>query len=479
VPTAPARLLGLPFLAILFAFSLAAVAFATESWPTRTGLHQLMIWTVVVPATAGFLIGYRRLLATPAGPGTRRTLVFGAVPLWAAALVVPPFDSLDLAGYVNNGFLQVGLGINPYVVPVTEVPHWWLYPELRAYWPGTVCAYGPLFAEVAAVVVAASCSDRFLVFLLFKLLNLAALALTIWLVDRGCRRAGTNQALGLYLIAWNPLVLLHGISNGHNDVLVGLGLVVALVAAVERLWWAVLPALAVAALIKYATLPLFPLAAVFLVRRHGWARTAVSAGLAVGLIALSSWPYLAEGSAVQVTRNVGNVTRFVNSLGSVVYVPVEAIGKKFSAAAPVGEAVATGMKAAGALAVLGLVAVLAWWRVRARRYTWHEFVSDAVLVQFVMIVFASSKFYAWYLLMFWPAVVWLPDASRLRRATLAVGLAQMGSFTFLSRAHVVSPLVLIALPLLLYRRWERRRGEPSAAPLAFPKAHGELRRRAA
>src|SRR5581483_12169916 len=113
--------------------------------------------------------------------------------------------------------------------------------------------------------------------------------------------------------------------------------------------------------------------------------------------------------------------------GSVVFVPLEALGKKFPAAAPVGEAVATAMKAAGALGLLALVAVLVWRRVWAVRYAWHEFVRDAVLVQFVMIVFASSKFYAWYLPMFWPAVVWLPADSRLRRATHAVGLAQMGS----------------------------------------------------
>ena len=81
MPTAPARLLRLPFLAILFAFSIAAVVFATETWPTRTWLHQLAIWTVVVPATAGFLVGYRRLLGATDCPATRRALVFGALPL--------------------------------------------------------------------------------------------------------------------------------------------------------------------------------------------------------------------------------------------------------------------------------------------------------------------------------------------------------------------------------------------------------------
>src|SRR5581483_5886308 len=56
VPTAPARVLAPPLLALLAAFTIAAVAFGTETWPTHTGLHQLTIWAVVVLAVAGFLL---------------------------------------------------------------------------------------------------------------------------------------------------------------------------------------------------------------------------------------------------------------------------------------------------------------------------------------------------------------------------------------------------------------------------------------
>lgn len=474
--TAPGRLLRLPLLALLTAFAFAAVAFGTETQPTRTGLHQLALWVVVLTAAAGYLVGYRRLLTAADGPAARRVLVLGAVPLWAAALVVPPFDSLDIAGYINNGFLQVGLGVNPYVVPATEVPDWWTHPELKGYWPGTVAAYGPLFTEVAAGVVAVGGPDRYLTFMLFKLLNVVALALSVWLADGACRRAGVNRSVALYLVAWNPLILLHGISNGHNDVLVGLALIALLAAAGSRLWWAVLPALAVGAVVKYATIPLLPLAAVFLVRRHGWARTAASAALAAGLVVASAWPYFADGSALQITRNVGNVTKVLNSVGSIVYVSLEALGKQFPAVVPATAAVAAGLKAAGALAVLGLVAVLVRRRVAAPEYTWTEFVRDAVLVQFVLVVLASSKFFVWYMLMFWPAVGLLPESSRLRRAALAVALAQMGSFTFLARSNVIGPLVMIVLPLVLYRRWERRRAEAAAPPiLAFPRPTSRAR----
>jgi hypothetical protein len=225
----------------------------------------------------------------------------------------------------------------------------------------------------------------------------------------------------------------------------------------------VLPALAAAALVKYSTVPLIPLAVVFLVRRHGWARTAVGAALAAGLVAALGWPYLSDPAALEASRNLANVTEYRNSLGAAVVHLLEAVGKLVPTVAPLAPAAATALKALGGLAVVGLVAALAWQRTRAG-YSWPQLVRDAVLVQFVLILLASSKLYGWYLLMFWPAVALLPDASRLRRATLLVGLAQVGSFTFLGRTAILPGLVLVALPLAHFVRLEaarRRQGAPT------------------
>jgi hypothetical protein len=465
----PARRLALPFLLLLGALILAAATLVYDpgpgAWP-RTS-HQLTIWAVVGTSAAGFFLGYNRLLATADTAAARRVILVGSAPLWAAAFATAPFDSHDLGGYVNNGWVQVRYGLNPFVTPVSEIPDWQADPMLVGYWKDTVCAYGFLFQRLARVVVAAGGGDRGYTCTLFKLVNVAALVLTVWLVDRGCERARVSRAAGVYLVAWNPLVLLHGLANGHNDVLAGLGLVAALVAAGSRAWWGVLPALAAAALVKYSTVPLLPLAVVFLVRYHGWLRTAAGAALAAGLVALLGWPYLSDPAALEASRNLANVTEYRNSLGAAVVNVLEAVGKIFPAAAPLAPAAATALKAAGGLAVVGLVAALAWHRARGG-YSWPQLVRDAVLVQFVLILLASSKLYGWYPLMFWPAVALLPEASRARRATLLVGLAQSGTFTFLGRTTILPGLLLVALPLAYFARLEaaRRRKDASTCGVA-------------
>ena len=481
----PAHRLFVPFLSLVLAFSLAAVGLGYHPRPGLAWLHQLTIWVVVLASAAGCVVGYRRLLNIADTAATRRFLIVGAIPIWTLAVLVEPFESLDLGGYLNNGRLPVVYGLNPYSTPVDQVPGWQSDPLLADNWHDTVCAYGFLFARLAAAVVTIAGDDRAQIFLLFKLVNVAALALTVWLVDHGCRQAGVSRSAGIFLVAWNPLVLLHGISNGHNDLLAGLGLVAALVAARERLWWAVLPALAAAALIKYSTVPLFPLAMLYLLRNHGWMRTALGTALATVLVAIVAGPYLADGSALEVSRNFSNVTKFLNSFGSLVMVPLQAFGKFVPWTADAEPIASTALKGAGGLLVVGLTGWLMWKRTRSTpagstvlppEYIGSQFVRDAVLVQFAMIVFASSKFYAWYLLMFWPAVALLPEASRLRRASLAIGLAQMGSFTFLSRAHIASPLLLLATPLYWARRLDRRSVPPA---VALPVRHPAPERQAA
>jgi hypothetical protein len=443
-----AQRLLLPYLMIVTALVVATSGLQYHPRPGYGWLHQLTIWVVVLLSAGGSLIAYRRLHSAPDDPSTRLFLVLGAVPLVALALVVEPFDSLDLGGYLNNGRLPVVYGLNPYVTSVENVPGWSTDTLLLDNWKDTVCAYGFLFARLAAAVVAAAGEDRAATYMLFKLLNVVALALTVWLVDRGCRQAGVSRSLGIFLVAWNPLVLLHGISNGHNDLLAGLGLIAALVAARGSLWWAVMPALAATALIKYSTVPVIPLALLYLVHRHGWLRAVASALLAAALVVLVSMPYVQDGAALEASRNLANVTRFLNSLGSLIVIPVQAAAKKIPGTAGLESVVVPAVKWAGGVLVLGTVGWLARRRWLDGDYSGEQFVRDVVLVQFLMIVVASAKFFGWYLLMFWPTVTLLPEASRLRRSAIAVAFAQMGSFTFLGRSHIVSPLMLIALPLI-------------------------------
>src|SRR4029077_9426229 len=112
------------------------------------------------------------------------------VPLWALAVLVPPFDSVDLHSYTNIGWVQVGYGKNPYSTLVCSVPWWHVDPLFNVWWSDKPCAYSFLFAREAAAVVRAASPDKPSILLAFKLVNVVGLALTVAVVLAGCRRLG-------------------------------------------------------------------------------------------------------------------------------------------------------------------------------------------------------------------------------------------------------------------------------------------------
>jgi len=102
----------------------------------------------------------------------------------------------------------------------------------------------------------------------FKLLAVASVLVGAWAIARtlGAWRPA-DAATGALFYAWNPLVLWEGIGNGHNDTLMTVPLLLALLTWAKRRDGLVLPLLVVAALIKYVAVLLLPLAAVALWRR--------------------------------------------------------------------------------------------------------------------------------------------------------------------------------------------------------------------
>jgi hypothetical protein len=70
----------------------------------------------------------------------------------------------------------------------------------------------------------------------------------------------------------DPLVLVHHIANGHNDLLVGCLIALSFYLALKGAHVWVIPVLAAATLLKYAPLLLMPLALIFVVKRGAGGR---------------------------------------------------------------------------------------------------------------------------------------------------------------------------------------------------------------
>jgi hypothetical protein len=155
----------------------------------------------------------------------------------ALLLLVQPVTSTDLYDYLFRGRMLARYRVNPFVAIPGQFPH---DPLLKyVAWKQVVTAYGPLWerlswltARLAGQAPGAPDGPAALV-LLRLLLAYKGLVVLGFLLCGGAIWAALKHVapeqrwLGLYLWLWNPLVLWEAVGNGHNDVWMALGIVLA------------------------------------------------------------------------------------------------------------------------------------------------------------------------------------------------------------------------------------------------------------
>src|ERR1700712_355810 len=199
---------------------------------------------------------------------SRQTLpaVFGCAALMAIGMSwMYPVSAIDVFLYAVRSRLLTTYGVNPISVPFHSYPADPWNAFITADWAARVSPYGPLWNLLVAPITWLA-GDHMLVALIgFKMLAMVSLLAGGWAIVRiGMAVGREDVATGALLYLWNPLVLWEGLGNGHNDIVLTLPLLLALLAWFTRRDALVIPLLVIAALIKYVTLPLIPLAAIAL-----------------------------------------------------------------------------------------------------------------------------------------------------------------------------------------------------------------------
>ncbi len=155
--------------------------------------------------------------------GETRT-VLTASAWWALPLLVaPPLFSRDLYAYAGQAQLVLS-GLDPYAVGPSAAPGP-LADEVDDVWLDTPSPYGPVFLRLAAGIVALTGERPLVAAFGLRLLAVAGLVLLAWGLVRLARSHGAPAGRVVWLGLANPLVLLHGVGGGHNDLLM-LGLAV-------------------------------------------------------------------------------------------------------------------------------------------------------------------------------------------------------------------------------------------------------------
>jgi hypothetical protein len=439
---------------------------------TRTA-REVFTWLCVLPLLFLFRKGYRLLGAgdeSQDGARAARTVVlFGALFCLFAFLTVP-FHSTDVFGYLNRGWQQTHYGLNPYVYRLADTPNWQQDPMLREHWIYNPNPYGFLFSLLARLLCWLGGGNWWLTLSLFKGVNVLAYAFSAWLVwAASARRGRAVRVRSLYLVLWNPLVLMHHVANGHNDILIGCLVALAVFfAATGALVW-IIPVLVAATLLKYAPVLLIPPALVFVVRRGGWKTAALGCLLGALLVALASAPYLKDWRLLRLADIQDNATLIDNSLHSFLIHVFENVARLAPRLAPLHASVDWLIKAT--LRVGLLVFLFVQWLRVPKDFTAEALARKSVLILYALVCVASSKFNAWYLAMLLPAALMLEERDWLRRLVVLTTCAELLSLTFFKQAYVINYFVMLLLPaLVVFRRvrQERRRHLAEAVDSSRP-----------
>lgn len=133
-------------------------------------------------------------------------------------LFAPPLFTRDIFSYLAQGALPLA-GFDPYAVGPEVLPGIFT-DNVHYFWQDTPAPYGPLFILYAKGVAWLAGDQIILGVILMRLALLPGLFLLVWALPELSRRMGGRPALALWIAVANPMMIVHMVGGGHNDLLV-------------------------------------------------------------------------------------------------------------------------------------------------------------------------------------------------------------------------------------------------------------------
>ncbi len=255
---------------------------ALQSWRELLGAANGAFWAClagVLVVLIAYVLGWRvvRGLNRCQQRVRGRLVWFFALVFCATLFWLMPITS-DLFNYLSQAHLFTDLGANPLLEPAVAVNEVVLArdgaadPLLSTYataYAATPSIYGPAWTLVSAPATYGNLNSAFGLFYLKGLACLAFLG-SAWLVQQIVGKLRPAAAMeALYLFAWNPLVLLMAIGDGHNDMVMMAAVLLGFWFLLQDSWALAFGALALSASIKYVGALFLPLFVLYIWDRPG------------------------------------------------------------------------------------------------------------------------------------------------------------------------------------------------------------------
>ncbi|GEM_PF-6517541 len=351
-----------------------------------------------------------------------------------------PSHSSDLYGYIARGAQQSLYQQNPYFETVSEINSYKSNPLfLNFMWPSQQTTYGPFFIFITKAIVFLSHNNFFLSFINFKLMNLTLFFLLLFFVLK------IGDEKNVYLIAWNPLLLVQGLWNCHNDFFSGILIFCGVYMLVKKnYFWGVF-LFVISAAVKYVSLIIFPLVLFKIIKNNPQLKVFLNIilGIISGilLVLIFSTDYLVSVNKFShedfqtIFSNINLVHKsFISTLFSLIKHCCRLSGSECNYSFILG--------ALKAIFYSTFLLFYIFVLVKA-----DKVVHNIALILFVFFAFVIAKFHSWYLL---NVIVLLPflEESKLKKILIALSLSHVYALTFIDQAKILNFTFMTFLPVL-------------------------------
>lgn len=406
---------------------------------------EIFSWTAALCLLALYWSGYREVVRISGGKAVLGVIVGFALIFAAIGAVTFPFHSTDVFVYVANGWEQSHYGLNPYAHHLRDISgvetdamiaNPWISRSINP-WMDQPFTYGFAFALFCRLLAKLGQGNWAFTVLLFQAANFGIYSATIWLLWRlVVKLQHPNPQSLVYLYAWSPLVLIHLVTNAHNDVLIGALLLAAAWAVIAGTFFWIIPLLVLAGLIKYVGFMLLPFALIHVIKHKGWATGAFSLAAGALITAAVALPYLFGAEAFQPGAMLSQMTNTKDSLYAFLFYSYRSLTRLVPILAGSLDAFGNGVKLLLWLGFIILCAFRFWSYIRRVSPDSAFAIGEWALLLSVLIGIVSSQFYAWYIGMVFPLLLLLPAAHWLWRAGVIASSLHVLSLTSLMRKGI-------------------------------------------
>lgn len=183
--------------------------------------------TVVI---AGMFASY--LIAVRSAGRLSPLLVLGTIAaLHALMLLAPVLFSTDVFSYQFYGRIGQVYHANAYLAGPSALNPDPLYHYIGTKWISVPTVYGPLFTALSYPLAPLSIPTNVFVYKAIAAVSSLALVALVW---NGARLRGINPVKAAVLVGLNPLVVVYGVGGGHNDLLMLVPMLGAVVLLLQR-----------------------------------------------------------------------------------------------------------------------------------------------------------------------------------------------------------------------------------------------------